>query len=107
LEGNYKGSFSKVISNSDYENSTVDLTLESGRFLATSGKQKYPAICSGTYEIVCEEIRFTNECPWTAEFDWTLILNGNFKFTRNNGSLARLKKESGNYSDIYLLTNTN
>ena len=65
--------------------SKVELQLIDNEFFGgatgTEGFYKFPAICRGTYSIKNKEIKFTNTCAWTAEFDWTLILSGNWNFT--------------------------
>lgn len=46
---------------------------------------------------------FTNGCMWTAEFDWTLILSGDFKITRNDDELILVKERNPDNADYYVL----
>ncbi|MCL6218305.1 hypothetical protein [Zunongwangia pacifica] len=61
---------------------------------------KFPAICEGKYVVNSNTVSFfSNECIWTAEFNWSLILNGDWKFTLRDNELI-LKNEIG---DRYVL----
>ncbi|WP_075350594.1 hypothetical protein [Algoriphagus marinus] len=107
IEGAYIGQFYLAVPNSDFVSSDITLTLENGRFSGTSSRSKYPAICRGTYEIIGDEIIFTDECIWTAEFNWGLILSGNFKFSLKDGKLSKLTRKEGENSYVYNLSKTN
>jgi hypothetical protein len=107
IDGTYTGQFYLAVPNSDFVSSDITLTLENGRFSGTSSKSKYPAICRGTYEIVGNEIKFTDECIWTAEFNWGLILSGNFKYTVKDAKLSNLTKKEGENSYVYNLSKSN
>lgn len=102
IEGNYSGIFKRG-------NNTSNVALQlannefSGGVSGTEGFYKFPAICKGTYTIENKEIIFKNTCIWTAEFDWTLILSGNWSYTYKNNRLT-LKKSNG---DIYILNKQN
>ncbi|MEJ2004157.1 MAG: hypothetical protein P8X57_04150, partial [Cyclobacteriaceae bacterium] len=39
----------------------------------------YPAICNGTFERDDKRISFENNCAFTADFDWSFILNGTYE----------------------------
>jgi hypothetical protein len=45
------------------------LIFDNGRFAGTYSKERYPAICKGTCEIVGDKIIFADECVWTANFN--------------------------------------
>jgi hypothetical protein len=87
LEGNYSGTFQRFSGETAGEIALVELNFENGNWEGTSSKQKYPALCNGTYKIENQEITFTNACFWTAEFDWTLILSGTYKFEQSQNTL--------------------
>jgi hypothetical protein len=72
----------------------VELNLDNGSFGGTSTIPRYPAICAGNYTIGNGEITFVNQCFFTADFDWTLILSGTFKVEKTATSL-RLEKIMG------------
>ena len=80
--------------------SNVQLNLTSGTFNGQSTTQKFPALCNGTYIITSNTITFEDKCVWTAEFDWTLILNGEWNYVMN-GNILTLTKANG---DKYVLT---
>jgi hypothetical protein len=102
IQGTYKGQFFRVSPDANYEASNVTISFTSNRFSGESDVIKYPAICNGTYKINGQEIDFLNTCPWTAEFDWSYILNGKFEFTIN-GNQLEMKKELNGVSDYYKL----
>ena len=93
--GNYIGIFIR-----NDVSSNVQLNLTSGTFNGQSTTQKFPALCNGTYIITSNTITFEDKCVWTAEFDWTLILNGEWNYIMN-GSILTLTKANG---DKYVLT---
>ncbi|MBN3582147.1 hypothetical protein JYB64_07090 [Algoriphagus aestuarii] len=95
IEGNYSGTFER-----NGEQANVELTFSNGTFEGTSERVKFPALCKGTYTLTPKEITFQNECPWTAEFDWTLILNGKWEYQQNANELV-LENELG---DLYELS---
>ncbi len=80
--------------------SNVQLNLTSGTFNGQSTTQKFPALCNGTYIITSNTITFEDKCVWAAEFDWTLILNGEWNYVMN-GNILTLTKANG---DKYVLT---
>ena len=93
--GNYIGIFER-----NGVSSNVQLNLVDGSFNGQSAIQKFPALCNGTYLISGNTITFDSNCAWTADFDWTLILNGQWNFNRN-GNVLILTKSNG---DKYTLT---
>ena len=100
-EGMYIGTFHRT----GMDTSVVTLTLDGNKFNGQSDRKLYPAICNGTYEYYDNTIRFTDSCTWTANFDWTLILNGPYSVTRKNNEL-RFSRTVGNIIDEYVLTKT-
>lgn len=100
IEGNYTGIFKR-----GENSSNVILQLQNNEFSgsSTEGYVKFPAICKGTYIIENKEIIFENTCIWTAEFDWSLILSGNWNYSYKNNRLT-LKNSIG---DIYILNKQN
>ena len=80
----------------------MTLILDGNKFEGTSSIVKYPAICRGTFTLGGDEIEFRNGCAWTAEFDWSLILSGKFKFTKEGDEIVITKSDNG-FFDIYRL----
>jgi len=83
--------------------SNVTIRFRDGVFEGTSDTQNYPAICNGTYSIKGTKINFRNKCVFPANFDWGLILAGDFEYELKGDSLMiRRSYEGGNY-DQYML----
>ena len=95
IEGEYTGTFLR-----NGNSSNVELTLKDQEFSGVSETVKFPAICKGEYRISGNTITFVNECPWTAEFDWTLILSDTWNYNFVNNTLT-LQNAIG---DKYILT---
>ena len=100
LEGTYKGIFFRSSPEVKYQTSNVILVFDAHKFEGSGNITKYPAICHGTYTLIGQEIEFTNLCPWTAEFDWSLILSGKFKIEINGDELV-MTRSFGNIVDTY------
>lgn len=93
--GNYTGIFER-----NGISSSVQLNLVDGSFTGQSAIQKYPALCNGTYLISGNTITFDSNCACTADFDWSLILDGEWNYNMN-GNILILTKSNG---DKYTLT---
>ncbi|MEL6535971.1 MAG: hypothetical protein AAFQ98_11190 [Bacteroidota bacterium] len=94
-DGEYSGVFER---NGTRVN--VELSFDNGVYSGASETEKFPAICDGEYSVANQQIQFSNECIWTTEFDWTLILDGSWEYTLEGNSLV-MTKENG---DSYTLT---
>lgn len=93
-KGNYSGTFCRDDGYNEPVVASVNLSFSEDQWSGSGEFPKYPALCHGTYSIDGDNIVFTNECAWTAEFDWSLILSGNYglkisgdsiEFSRLNG----------------------
>ena len=101
LNGTYTGTFQREPGG---KISQVSLIFSAGEWNGTSEFSKYPALCSGTYEVTNKDkIEFTNACFWTADFDWTLILSREFDL-RVKGNTIEINKQNGNERDLYRLS---
>jgi hypothetical protein len=96
VNGDYVGIFER-----NGNTSNVELTFNTGTFNGQSEIQKFPALCSGTYVISENTIVFANDCAWTAEFDWSLILSGEWTFNLNNNVLTMTKSNGDKYTLIH------
>ncbi|WP_345955509.1 hypothetical protein [Mucilaginibacter sp. PAMB04168] len=103
LEGNYKGTYQRVGPALDNKTANVTLTLNTGKWTGQSDIANYPALCNGTYTFTRNKINFENNCAFTANFNWTLILSGEYEFSQTGNEL-KITKNYGNESDIYRLT---
>jgi hypothetical protein len=95
IDGNYFGIFER-----SGNTTNVALTFNNGIWTGESETMKFPALCNGTYSSSGNVMTFENACAWTAEFDWTLILGGDWSYTLN-GNLLIMTKANG---DKYTLT---
>ncbi|MBK6263865.1 hypothetical protein JKA74_02355 [Marivirga sp. S37H4] len=103
-EGTYQGVFYRFNPESSNETANVTLTLSNNEFEGTSDAWRYPLICEGSYKLTGREITFTNTCgPWTADFDWTLILNNKFEVERIGDKLILTLNYNYGHYDRYEL----
>lgn len=103
-EGTYVGTFQRLTS-AGGQTSNVTITFLANNWTGQSQFAKYPALCHGTYKSSGADIvTFENACPWTAEFDWTLILSGEYKVNLVDNNIEISKDYNGAFKDIYKLT---
>ncbi len=102
LEGTYKGTFKR---NTSSVVSNVTINLSGINFSGTSDVSRYPAISMGNYQLLNDTIQFNDASIWTADFDWRLILNGEYKITRKDDSLFISRTYNGIVftEDVYKL----
>ena len=101
LDGTYTGTFQREPGG---RISQVSLTFSAGKWSGTSQTSKYPALCSGTYEVTNnDKITFTNGCFWTADFDWTLILGGAYDLSATGNTIEIIGQRPNGW-DIYRLS---
>lgn len=93
INGEYVGIFER-----GENNSIVELTFNNGNWSGESEIIKFPALCNGTYTNSGNTITFENACPWTAEFDWTLILGGEWNYSLNENLLILTKTNGDKYT---------
>lgn len=98
LSGRYMGSFSRT----GMDTSSVTVNFSGNRFDGQSDQLHYPAICRGSFDLDENTIQFTDSCSWTANFDWSLILSGQYSISYNDGTV-RIWKTNGTVTDEYLL----
>jgi hypothetical protein len=107
-DGIYTGTFQRQQAFGGGEIVQVTITFTSNTWTGQSSFQKYPALCHGTYKLDNQKITFTNDCIWTAEFDHSLILSGEFEFELINNQLTIIRSYLGpstdTWSDNYSLT---
>ena len=105
--GNYAGTFEREKGIAKGPAVNVSLSFAAANFSGTSDSTKYPAICNGNFSITADTIIFQNQCVWTADFDWSLILNGKYSFTALGDSLEIKRAYPGQTTDIYKLKKVN
>jgi hypothetical protein len=101
LYGRYKGSFSRTAM--DTAQVTVNFR-DAGRFDGTGGPLNYPSICGGSFQRTGNSLVINDTCTWTANFDWTLIFNGNYNINFTGVNSVRIWRTNGAITDEYLLT---
>ncbi|MGN8057602.1 hypothetical protein ACTJKN_15090 [Pedobacter sp. 22163] len=94
LDGNYTGVL--VITNSVKSvpvTHPISISLKDGKFSITSGADASlkPSGGKGTYNFKNRIGYFTDEGAWTADFDWNMILNGEYDI-RSSGVDLTLKR---------------
>lgn len=103
INGKYSGMFERTTGAGSTETSNVSITFSGNIYSGTSDKIKFPAICNGTYSVKNNEINFKNECVWTADFDWSLILSNNYSLRQKGDSLEIKREYPGQMTDHYKL----
>lgn len=86
-EGLYKGTFQRELVLSDSPIANISIIFSSNEWSGSSDRVKYPALCHGSYSINRDTIIFINECLWTADFDWSLILSGKYVLVKNGNKI--------------------
>lgn len=106
--GNYTGTFQRHGVWFIGDTANITMTFSSNTWTGSGDKIKYPALCNGTYRIEGDTIIFVNDCAWTTEFDWSLILSGKYKLIKNGNNIEFNKDyrsaTADTYIDIYKLT---
>ncbi len=82
----------------------VSLLFTGNRFEGNSERAKYPAICGGSFSLQGNKIIFTDTCAWTADFDWSLVLNGVYTIEALPEQKFRIWRSNGNIVDEYWLS---
>ena len=104
-DGIFSGTFTvKYFGNSSWEDGSgaVTIKLENGRFYSTANPNGIPAGGSGTFSINGDKITFNDENGWLANFDWNLILNGEYDFVFD-GKRLRIWRETDFGLYVYIL----
>lgn len=97
-EGTYKGVFTVTYS-SGVQTGETSIELKNGRYSCSGNSNRVPAGGFGTYSLKRGKITFYDEGFWTADFDWNLILNGQYNYTFNGKRLkiSAIKNGVGHY----------
>jgi hypothetical protein len=100
LNGMYSGTFHRT----GMDTTDVTLSFFKNSFEGQSSREKYPAICRGSFDVDDNTITFVDSCTWTADFDWSLILNGTWNISFRQDNSLRLWRNNGIVTDEYILT---
>jgi hypothetical protein len=102
VDGLYTGTFQRQLAFGGGDIANVSITFSANTWTGQSDRTKYPALCNGTYRLDKGKIIFTNGCVWTAEFDWSLILGGEYVLTIDGNQLKFTRDYRGPSSDTYI-----
>lgn len=99
LNGTYTGTFTVEYSNGNSYSNTVTVTLNHNQYTCSNAENRIPAGGSGGYYLDGGKIVFLDENLWTADFDWNLILSGEYdlQLAENNVEISAMKNGVGFY----------
>lgn len=100
----FKGTFQR---NTTVEGPKVAVSLELGpdHFSNKGGNypNRYPVIGQGKVETGADHITFADSLAYTADFDWSLILQGRFQVSLEGDSIVFSRDYGNQVKDIYKL----
>ena len=100
LYGRYRGTFNRT----GMDTTEVNIFFkDDGRFEGTGGPLNYPSICGGRFDRSGSSLAVDDTCTWTANFDWTLIFDGNYNINFTGENSVRIWRTNGAATDEYLL----
>jgi hypothetical protein len=100
LYGKYRGTFNRT----GMDTAQVNIHfIDASRFEGTGGPLNYPSICGGSYQQSGNSLVVNDTCAWTANFDWTLIFDGDYNINFTGENSVRIWKTNGAVTDEYLL----
>lgn len=106
--GTYFGTFQRNLISGKGQKANIRITFSSGKWNGQSDIANYPALCHGTYKTEGNKVIIENECAFTANFDWSLILSGEYKLQTEGDTLTITKSVENpaieSYSDVYSLS---
>jgi major membrane immunogen (membrane-anchored lipoprotein) len=81
---------------------TIELKTNK-KFECSGNSDKYPAGGSGKYKYTMDKINFEDENGWFADFDWNLILKGEYNYTKTGNNLKLYKQTTSGYYEYNLI----
>lgn len=93
-DGTYKGTFTATYKSGTKTGQTT-LEVKNGRFKCFGNPNRIPAGGSGSCYSDNNKITFNDENYWTADFDWNLILNGQYEYSFNGKILKMSADKTG------------
>jgi hypothetical protein len=100
IYGRYTGTFYRT----GMDTTSVQLgLLSTNKFEGSGARPLYPAICGGTFTFDGNTLSVNDTCSWTANFDWTLIFDGNYSVSFTGENQVRIWRTSGSVTDEYIL----
>ena len=99
--GNYSGIFI-FTENGNISQGNVRFTFTCNSYTCIPETLYLPPIGGGSYKIINEKIILKDLVPHTAEFDPSLILNGEFLFIKNNETIILMQEDKIRNRSRYL-----
>ncbi|WP_159023591.1 hypothetical protein [Formosa sp. L2A11] len=99
--GNYTGEFTVTYNDSiTYSNPVTVQFNTDNTYISSGNENNFPAGGSGSFNSNVTTLEFFDENFWTANFDWDLILNESYDYTKTGDSLvfSASKNNIGYYS---------
>lgn len=103
-EGTYTGKFKVVYDTATFTGVTT-LRLHGDTYQCERNDNRIPAGGSGTFTIRDNTIIFHDENMWTADFDWNLILKGEYNYTLDGKNLKLSMRKNGTMYEYDLVKN--
>ena len=101
LNGAYEGTFTvEYLANGQTFSNPVTVNFSGDSYSSTSEADRFPAGGNGTFEMGENSVTFSDENFWTADFDWNLILSGEYTVTETDTQiiLSATKNDVGIYT---------
>lgn len=102
LQGQFTGTFERIVDGQSLGVASISLLLEGNSFSGSGGPNRYPVICNGIFTVSGNRVSFANACFFTADFDWSLILNGTWQINQQGGELI-LRRSADSLVEVYRL----
>lgn len=108
LKGIYTGTFKRYNIAED-KTAAVSLNFTKAGWTGNSSLTTYPALGGGSYKMEDNNaaLVFKNKTTWTANFDWTYILDGIYLLHKNGDSLVFTKSYGNGAVDVFKLVKEN
>ncbi len=91
-DGEYNGTFTVEYNSGNTFSNPVTLMFSGRKYSSTSGSDRIPAGGSGTFQVTDGSVIFTDVNYWTAEFDWNLILTGEYAVSETDTEITLTKE---------------
>ena len=79
----------------------VSVSLENGLYTSTGNDNYVPASATGSFTFDTDSIYFRDSSFHTSNFDWNLILHGNYAYSLEDNELTFWKTRQGNPAPVY------
>ena len=88
FNGTYNGTFTVEYANGEtFSNPVIVSFTKENAYQSSQNNDFFPAGGNGTYEKGNSTINFTDINFWLANFDWNLILDGKYNYSKNGNKL--------------------